>query len=383
MTQTGPDGVQRVGEILDLALERPPHERVEFIAGLCAGDDRLQREATSLLRALDRAGHLLDPITLERLPAGDQSPAPDLGGLVVGPYRIGDRIGAGGMGVVYAAQDTRLGRTVAVKSLPAVWALDPGRREMLEHEAKVLAALSHQNIGAIYGIEDCPHGPILVLEHVAGKTLAEQLAEGPLPIDEARSIARQILLALEAAHAAAVVHRDIKPSNVKLTPSGTVKVLDFGIAKLRADPVSSTRPSSAAVGPMTAPGQLIGTPAYMSPEQARGRSVDQRADLWAFGCVLYEMLAGAPAFRGETATDTIAAILRSEPDWTRLSHLASLAERRLLHRCLEKDPEKRLRNAGDARLELDEPTPDANPAQSVSPVEDASVPSLLRPPSHC
>jgi serine/threonine-protein kinase len=251
------------------------------------------------------------------------------------------------MGVVYRARDTRLDRTIAVKSLPPDVALNPVRRAMIEREARVLAALNHPNIATIYGIEPSEFGPVLALEFVEGPTLAEHLANGRLPPDEARAIADQVLTALEAAHAAGVVHRDIKPANLKLTSGGTVKVLDFGIAK-------TAGPSGAGTtGPVTAAGQVMGTPAYMSPEQARGRPVDRRTDLWAFGCVLYEMFAGVPAFRGETATDTIAAILRAEPDWTRLPESTSGAERRLLRRCLEKDPERRLRDAGDARLELE------------------------------
>ncbi len=335
----------RVREVLDLALERPVRERAAFIAGVCGDDDRLRDEVVSLMRALEVGGELLEPP-----PAAPAPPAEPLTGLRFGAYRVAERVGEGGMGVVYRAEDTRLGRTVAVKALPPTLARDPHRRARFEHEARVLASLSHPNIAAIHGVEDTARGPVLVLEFVPGETLAQRLTRGPLALDEGISTASQIARGLEAAHAAGVVHRDLKPSNIQLTPEGGVKILDFGVAK-QAPPIADSGPSP--VPSATLPGSLVGTAAYMSPEQARGRAVDRRADLWAFGCVLYEMLTGRRAFDGETPSDTVASVLRAEPDWSRLPPATPAPLRRLLRRCLEKDPDRRQRDAGDARLELE------------------------------
>ncbi len=343
MTDSGGQGMERVREILDLALERPLGERAAYVAGLCAGDDRLYNEATSLLRALDRGGELLEPPA--GVAEGEGGSGSPLTGLCFGHYRVGERLGAGGMGVVYAAEDTRLGRTVAVKALPAQLMGDPHRLARLEHEARVLAALSHPNIGAIYGIEETERGPVLVLERVGGETLGERLSRGRMTAEEAAPIVRQVLMALESAHGAGIVHRDIKPSNIMVSPDGVVKVLDFGIAKAAPAPGAETATLSQGA---------IGTAAYMSPEQACGRPVDRRSDLWSLGCVLYEMLAGRRAFAGETASDTIAAVLLAKPDWSALPAQTPGTVVRLLRRCLEKDPELRQRDAGDARLDLDE-----------------------------
>ncbi len=286
-------------------------------------------------------------------PRPEAPPAPKLTGLTIGSYLIGERMGAGGMGVVYRAQDTRLGRAVAVKALPHGLAADPQRRARLEREARVLAALSHPNIGAIYGIEDSPQGPVLVLEHVQGETLAERIKRG-LAVEECRVIAAQILLALEGAHGAGVVHRDIKPANIMVGASEAgleVKVLDFGIARL--GPSVAPQPGSDSVL-VTHAGSFVGTAAYMSPEQARGRAADRRTDIWAFGCVLFEMLAGRPAFEGQTISDTIASVLRADPDWAKVPASVPPGVCAVLRRCLEKDETRRLRDAGDVRIELDE-----------------------------
>jgi len=264
-------------------------------------------------------------------------------------------IGQGGMGEVYQARDTTLDRDVALKVLPEAFTSDPDRLARFEREAKVLASLNHPNIAQIHGLEDADGVRALVLELVEGPTLAERIARGPLPLEEALPIAKQIAAALEAAHEAGVIHRDLKPANIKVRSDGTVKVLDFGLAKAlgdarRADP--DTAPTVVVVE--TRAGVILGTPGYMSPEQARGRSVDKRTDIWAFGCVLYEMLTAAGPFGAETASDVAARILRDEPDWTRLPTTVGPDLRRLLRRCLEKEQTHRLRDIGDARLDLRE-----------------------------
>ena len=274
-------------------------------------------------------------------------------GTRIGPYEIITLVGAGGMGEVYRARDKQLGRDVAIKVLLPTFVAAPERLKRFEREARILASLNHPHIGAIYGLEDTDGVPALVLEFVEGPTLAERLARGSLPIAEAFSVARQIAEALEAAHERGIVHRDLKPANVKITPDDSVKVLDFGLAK---EAAADERALSqlATVTNATLEGVILGTAAYMSPEQARGQTVDRRTDIWAFGCVLYEMLTGRPAFGGKTMTDILAAIVEREPDWQALPSATSPAIRRLLERCLEKDVKRRLRDIGDARVELDD-----------------------------
>ena len=285
----------------------------------------------------------------------------------VGPFTIQSRLGAGGMGEVYRAHDSKLGRDVAIKMLPAAWVLDPDRRARFDREAKSLAALNHPHIGAIYGVEDVADTRALILELVEGPTLAERLETGPLPINEALAIAAQIADALDAAHQAGIVHRDLKPANVKVRTDGQVKVLDFGIAKMSADAPASAQVAATATDAATLEGLVIGTATYMSPEQARGLVVDKRADIWAFGCVLYEMLTGCLAFSGPTRLDTVAAILEHEPDWHALPPGTPPAIRRLLQRCLEKDAARRLRDMGDARADIHDTRGDT--AASRAPLE--------------
>jgi len=281
-------------------------------------------------------------------------------GTRLGTYEITAAIGAGGMGEVYRARDTRLGRDVAVKILPDVFASDPERRGRFEREARTLAALNHPHIAQIYGFEEADKMLALVMEFVDGETLDTRLkARGPSghPLGETVAIARQIADALEAAHEQGIIHRDLKPANIKIRGDGTVKVLDFGLAKAL-DPSASSSAAAMNSPTLTAhatvAGVILGTAAYMAPEQARGKAVDRRADIWAFGAVLYEMLAGKRAFAGEEISDTLASVLKVDPDWSALPADLPSSIRRLLRRCLEKDRRRRLSAIGDARLELEE-----------------------------
>jgi eukaryotic-like serine/threonine-protein kinase len=277
-------------------------------------------------------------------------------GQEISHYRIVARLGAGGMGEVYRARDAKLGRDVALKVLPQAFARDADRMARFQREAKVLASLNHPNIASIYGLEDSGSTHALVMELVEGPTLADRIRQGPISVDEALKIAKQICEALEYAHERGIVHRDLKPANVKVTADDAVKVLDFGLAKaLEGDAASfdiSTSPTLSRLATMQ--GVLLGTAAYMSPEQAKGKSVDRRADIWAFGCVLYEMLAGKMAFHGESVTDTLAAVIRAEPDWALLPSATPIRVRVLLQRCMQKDPKQRLRDIGDARISIEE-----------------------------
>ena len=277
-----------------------------------------------------------------------------LTGRQIATYIIGSLIDAGGMGEVYRAHDTRLRRDVAIKVLPAAFMADPARRARFEREARLLATLNHPNIAQIHGLEEADGVQALVMELVPGDTLAQLIGSQALPIDRALTIARQIAAAIEAAHDNGILHRDLKPANIKVTPDGIVKVLDFGLAKAFAhDPANATGDEAPATMPEgTREGMILGTAAYMSPEQARGLVVDRRADIWAFGCVLYEMLTGRRAFDGPTLTDTLAAVLEREPDWAALPARTPPAIRRLLRWCLQKDPRNRLHDMADGRLEL-------------------------------
>jgi serine/threonine-protein kinase len=272
----------------------------------------------------------------------------------LGSFTIHSLLGAGGMGEVYRAHDTRLGRDVAIKILPAVWLIDAERRARFDREARTLASLNHPHIGAIYGLEEVDDSRALVLELVEGPTLADRLVAGALPIREALLHASQIADALDAAHQSGIVHRDLKPANIKVRPDGQVKVLDFGLAKAAGIGTPRDLTHAATANVATEEGVILGTVAYMSPEQARGAPVDKRADVWAFGCVLYEMLTGHSPFARRTSSDSIAAILEHEPDWRKLPAATPRPIERLLRRCLEKDIAPRMRDIGDARSEIDE-----------------------------
>ena len=292
-------------------------------------------------------------------------------GARLGPYEITAQVGAGGMGEVYCARDTRLNRDVAVKVLPELFANDPERLARFTREAQTLASLNHPNVAQVYGVE----GHALVMEFVPGEDLAQRIARGALPLDDAIDVAKQIACGLEAAHERGIVHRDLKPANVRITPDGVVKVLDFGLAtdgNPKGVPYDVDNSPTFTSGP-TEMGMILGTAAYMAPEQARGKPVDKRADIWAFGCVLYEMLTAKQPFNGETVTDTLAAIVKEEPDWTAVPPATPPAVRRVIAACLVKDPRQRLRDIGDARIALEQANAD--------PAGQTRAPAAAAPPA--
>jgi len=285
-------------------------------------------------------------------------------GSKLGPYEIVAPLGAGGMGEVYRARDPRLGREVAVKILPEAFSQDPARLARFDREARALAALNHPGIAGIYGIEESDSGRFLVLELVEGATLAALLSRGPLSLEEALSVCRQIAEALDVAHEKGLIHRDLKPGNVMVTPEEKVKLLDFGLANgTEGGPLEWERGSPTISVVPTSEGLILGTAAYMSPEQARGQPLDKRTDVWSFGCVLYETLTGHRAFEGDTGSDTLAAVLEREPDWDELPEATPPAVRTLLRRCLRKDRAGRLHAVADARIEIEEAL--AGPAEQT------------------
>jgi Tol biopolymer transport system component len=349
---------QQIERLFHGALERPVEERAAFLDQSCAGDESLRREVNALLDSPATANRFLDRDALE-VAAGlvSVSEMPVLSGRRLGVYQLQERIGSGGMGEVYRARDTRLGRDVAIKILPHGFSADPNRQARFEREARVLAALNHPNVGAVYGFEEAvtESGETvrgIILELIEGETLSERVRRRPLPISEALVIAKQIAGALDAAHEKGIIHRDLKPANIKVAPDGVVKVLDFGLAKTIADSAAFTQ---SVVPGNTVEGAILGTAAYMSPEQARGQSVDKRTDIWAFGCVLFEMLTGRAPFARETMSDTLAAILEGEPEWHALPSSTPPNILRLLERCLAKDMKRRIRDIADARIELEDP----------------------------
>jgi Tol biopolymer transport system component len=357
------------------ALARPVEDRAAFLAAACAGDQVMRQEVESLLAQAASGDFLAEPAIAVAAQMASMPETPVLTGRRIGVYQLLAPLGAGGMGEVYRARDTKLGREVAIKILPRAFTADPDRLARFEREARVLATLNHPHIGAIYGFEESEGVGALVLELVEGETLAERIGRAGskgagLPVKEALAIARQIADALDAAHEKGIVHRDLKPANIKITPDGVVKVLDFGLAKAGGGGAASdTRSPTMTVGG-THDGIIVGTAAYMSPEQARGQGVDKRTDIWAFGCVLYEMLTGLAVFARDTLTDTLAAIVEREPDWTTLP-TAPPAITRLLQRCLEKDTRRRLHDIADARIEIDDAVT-GNPTAIIAPPVAAS-----------
>ena len=344
-----PDRLDQISRIYHEALSRSEDERDAFLSEACGADQLLRQEIESLLKHDEEASGFIETpglmVVAQRL---DQLNP----GSTIGTYSILSRAGSGGMGDVYHARDMRLGREVAIKCLPPSFATDPARRVRFEREARLLATLNHPNIAQIHGLEDSAGVPALVMEWVPGKTLADVIGDGALPVDRALPIARQIADAIDAAHESGILHRDLKPANIKLRPDGVVKVLDFGLAKAFAADPTAVAQGSAVAGTETLEGTVLGTPGYMSPEQARGLAVDKRTDIWAFGGVVYEMLAGCAPFAGPTFLDTLTAVVDRDPAWSKLPPSTPPRLRELLQRCLSKNPASRLRDIGDARLEL-------------------------------
>ncbi len=364
-----------VDALLRQALERPTEERPEFLAEACRDDTELHAAVGALLAASEEDtsglatgagvdGPLLQELLEELVP--EASP-PGFGegkakamaldsGTRLGNYEVVSSLGAGGMGEVYRARDEKLGREVAIKLLRQEVSNDPERLARFTREARVLASLNHPNIATLHGFETAQDTPFLVMELVEGETLAERIKRGAIPVEEALALFLQIADGLEAAHDKGVIHRDLKPANIKVTDEGAAKILDFGLAKAMTaestmgDPNSSESPTLTAAA--TKPGQILGTTAYMSPEQAKGGAVDKRADVWAFGACLYEALTGERAFQGDSAQDVLGSVLKLDPAWDALPSATPTPLRRLLRRCLEKNPNDRLRDIGDARLEL-------------------------------
>ncbi|MEO6236915.1 MAG: protein kinase [Vicinamibacterales bacterium] len=359
-----PERWKQIEGLYQAAHGRPPGERAGFLAAACPDDEALRDEVESLLNEpLIDDGFLAAPALV--LPAhmvAELMPKV-MTGRSLGGYQLQRLLGAGGMGEVYRAHDAKLQRDIAIKILPHAFTSDQDRLARFEREARMLAALNHPNICAIYGLEEADGVRFLVLELVEGEMLATKIANvsklrsqsSGLPLDEALAIARQIVDALEIAHDRGIVHRDLKPANITITPAGVVKVLDFGLAKNVGGDGSAPELTHAPVVTESGrrEGPVVGTAAYMSPEQARGLAVDKRTDIWAFGCVLYEMLTGRVMFAGDTVSDSIAKILEREPEWSALPAATPAPIRRLLLRCLAKDPKQRLRDIGDARIEID------------------------------
>jgi Tol biopolymer transport system component len=343
---------RRIEEICDAALDVAVDKREAFVAEACAGDDVLRKDVVAMLAHSQRAEAFLNtPVGALAAQVIDD----DLSGSRIGHYSVVSKLGSGGMGHVYCADDTELGRRVALKLLPNSFHSDSDRVARFRREAKVLAAMNHPHIAQIHGLEAVGGIPFLVLELVDGQTLERGIDRGPIPVDQALQIARQLAEALEAAHDKGIIHRDLKPANIALTSDGNVKVLDFGLAKAIGPSVAGelgtlTITSSATTGVAA---DVMGTPGYMAPEQLRGMG-DRRSDIWAFGCVLYEMLTGRPAFIDRDLPLTMVAVMSKTPDWDALPSTTPLALRQLLRRCLEKDPRRRLQAIGDARVQIED-----------------------------
>ncbi len=367
------DRWRQISQLYHEALELQANQRAALLERSCAGDEALRLAVESLLA---------QPASAEAYPGGkgsalsraarDDPGTSRLDGHRIGVYEVQALLGAGGMGEVYRARDTKLGRDVAIKILPPIFTADADRLPRFRREARLLAALNHPHVATIHGLEEFNGMPALVMELVEGPTLAEKLAQGSspraqagLPVADALTIAGQIAAALEATHEKGIIHCDLKPANIKLTRDGSAKVLDFGLAKaLAGDPaIPDVSHLPTMTGSELRPGAIVGTPAYMSPEQARGEVIDTRTDIWAFGCVLYQMLTGRAAFAGNTLVDTLAAIVDRDPDWSALPATTPASVRRLLQRCLKKDATQRLHDIGVARVELN----DALKAERASP----------------
>ena len=347
---------ERIEQLYHAAREYDPGQRATFLGHACAGDDALRQEVESLLAEDGGVESFLETPALELAKKiSGEDPSQSIIGRQLGPYCVVSLLAEGGMGVVFRAHDTKLKRDVALKLLPEHLADDADRLARFRREAQVLAALNHLNIAQIYGVEESNNTRCIVMELAEGETLAERIRRGPIPVGEALKIAYQIADALEAAHEKGIVHRDLKPANVKITPEGKVKVLDFGLAKALAvapdpsDLMTSPKPSM----PATTAGLILGTPEYMSPEQAKGANTDQRSDIFSFGCLLFEMLTGRRAFVGYTVSEVIASVLACEPDLSALPTNLHPKITELIRRCLDKDPKRRWQAIGDVRVEID------------------------------
>jgi Tol biopolymer transport system component len=377
-----PDRWKQVDNMLQAALERPPAGRADFLRQACAGDRALEQEVRSLLASQQEAGSFLESSAMDAAapkPALNPSLNPDdatqtiytLIDRTISHYRIIEKLGSGGMGVVYKAEDSRLGRFVALKFLSEEFAHDSAWLSRFQREARILASLNHPRIAAIYGLEESDGLRAIAMELVEGPTLAERMERGRIPVVETLAIAAQIVEAVEYAHEQGIVHRDLKPANVKLRPDGAIKVLDFGLAK-----AADAKEIPAATA--THAGVVMGTPAYMAPEQASGLPVDRRADIWSFGVVLFEMLAGCRVYGRRTGLETLAAVARDEPPWDQLPEETPGPIVRLLRRCLDKDPQRRLRDIGEARIAIEEAR--TAPSVAPSPERTSSARILLEAP---
>src|SRR5688572_14782621 len=350
------DRWHQITDMFHAARERDPARRAAFLADACREDVTLRQEVEAMLDGDANAGCFGETPLFTQSAGGSRLRANQKmtldPGRCLGPYEIIAALGAGGMGEVYRAHDTRLSRDVAIKVLPRTFANNTERLARFRREARVLASLNHPNIAAIYGVEKSGDVDHLILELVEGEILA-----GPVPVDTVLDYARQIAEALETAHGKGIIHRDLKPTNVKVTPEGKVKLLDFGLAKAvwgNEELPDLSRPWTTGTAAETVTGHIVGSPSYMSPEQACGQDVDERTDIWAFGCVLFELLTGRRAFPGETLADTIAAVLERQPDWKALPDATPARIRELLRRCLEKDAAQRLQGIADARRTIEQ-----------------------------
>jgi len=362
------DRWSRIEEAFLAALELPAQERAAYLDNACGGDTELRREIESLLNETEGTKDFMES------PAGGLSIAPldfpSLEGRDLNHYHVGPLIGSGGMGEVYRARDVRLGRNVAIKVLHQVRLVDRSRLDPIYREARVLAALNHPNIAAIHGLEEADGLCALVLELVEGESLVDRIQRGPLPLREALDIARQVAAGLKAAHQKGIIHRDLKPANIQVTGDGTVKLVDFGLAKLL-----HSFDFDESVPDISRESVVMGTVTYMSPEQARGKEIDARTDIWAFGCVLYEMLAGKAAFRGDSPTDIIVKIAAEEPDWQEIRQMpAGKSEiERLIRKCFQKDPGSRYSSIEEVASHIDALQRQTNDSRSTP--NDAPLPN--------
>jgi eukaryotic-like serine/threonine-protein kinase len=364
---------KQVEEIFHAALERDPGARNAFLNQACANDPELRREVQSLLQSAGEGGAFMERPAMEvEAETLSREPKGLLTGRKIANYRVGPLLGVGGMAEVYRARDLSLDRDVAVKVLIGSSGLDTEGIARFQREARLLASVTHPNVAAVYGFEQVDGMCALVMEVVEGETLSDRIARERPSVDAALAIAGQIAAAVEAAHNKEIIHRDLKPSNIRITYSGHVKVLDFGLAKLLQPGDGNEGPGKSMFS--TQGFSIVGTIAYMSPEQARGRPVDRTTDVWAWGCVLYELLTGARAFEGSTATDTIAKIASEDPDWKRLPSETPAAVRSLLEDCLQKDRNRRVRDISEARRRIENAYRPTSPSPP-QPEIDMSLPA--------